>query len=362
MDDVKMKKFLLVIALLLACSAAGAEQLNYPAFMHGINYGESEVYVIGHKSPDSDTVCSAIAYANLKRKLGVNCEARVASLPVNAETRYALKYFDVPVPPVLESAAGENIILVDHNSFSQAAAGMDKANILEVIDHHNITGDVKSGAPIYYRAMPVGATSTIVWLSYIESNVEIDRQNAGLMLTAILSDTVNLTADITTELDRQAVKSLEKIAGFENAEARTKYFNTMKEELAAYSGMSEREIILSDYKEYKKSGVKFGIGVVSAMTPEKQAELTERLDTWAKDNYKSLNVDMLFITVYDRKTLTLKAASYGEGAEEVALNVFGTPKQGEKFITVPSVSRKKLIAPIEKAIDEWLNSRLKEAA
>ena len=76
---------------------------------------------------------------------------------------------------------------------------MDKANILEVIDHHNIGGDVRTGAPIYYRAMPVGCTSTIVWLSYLESGVEIDRQNAGLMLTAILSDTVNLHSQTTTE-------------------------------------------------------------------------------------------------------------------------------------------------------------------
>ncbi|MBQ8691774.1 MAG: DHH family phosphoesterase [Synergistaceae bacterium] len=309
-------------------------------------------------------MCSAIAYANLKRKLGVNCETRIASPVSQCGNALGLKYFDVPVPPVLDSAAGENIILVDHNLFSQAAAEMDKADILEVIDHHNIGGDVKTGAPIYYRAMPVGCTSTIVWLSYLESNVEIDKQNAGLMLTAILSDTVNLHSQTTTELDRQAVKSLEKIVGFADEEARTKYFRAMKEALVSYAGMTEREIITSDYKEYNKSGVKFAIGIVESLTPEKQTALAARLDKWAKDNYKTLNVNMVFILVQDLETMTYKVAAYGDGADEVALNVFGKPnavKTG-KFITVPYQSRKKLIAPIEKAIQDWLNSQLDVAA
>ena len=255
-------------------------------------------------------MCSAIAYANLKRKLGVNCETRIASPVSQCGNALGLKYFDVPVPPVLDSAAGENIILVDHNLFSQAAAEMDKADILEVIDHHNIGGDVKTGAPIYYRAMPVGCTSTIVWLSYLESNVEIDKQNAGLMLTAILSDTVNLHSQTTTELDRQAVKSLEKIVGFADEEARTKYFRAMKEALVSYAGMTEREIITSDYKEYNKSGVKFAIGIVESLTPEKQTALAARLDKWAKDNYKTLNVNMLFILVQDLETMTCKAIPF----------------------------------------------------
>ena len=356
-----MKKFILIISFLsFACSVCYAETINYPSFMKGINYGERVTYVIGHKHLDSDSVCSAIAYANLKRNLGVKCEARIAG-SINAETLYGLKYFDVPVPPVLENADGENIILVDHNLFSQSAHGMDKANILEVIDHHHIGGDVRTSAPIYFRAMPVGCTSTIIWLSYLESNVEIGRDMAGIMLTAILSDTLNLHSDTTTELDRQAVKSLEKIVGF-SPEERTKYFLAMEEELASYSGMNEQEIITSDYKEYEKSGVKFGIAAVLALTPEKREALAERLDNWAKARYDALKADMLFILVNDLETMTYSVIAYGNGAEEVSLQVFGNSKNGGKFITVPSILRKKLIAPIEKAIQDWLNGKIKEAA
>ena len=158
------------------------DKINYPAYMQGIDYGNGPIYVIGHRPPDSDSVCTAIAYANLKRKLGINAEARITSA-INAETAYALKYFDFQEPPLLDNAASKNIILVDHNSFAQAVSGMDKANILEIIDHHNFIGDVKTAAPAYYRNLPIGCTSTIVWLEYREANVPIEKGMAGMMLS-----------------------------------------------------------------------------------------------------------------------------------------------------------------------------------
>ena len=136
----------------------------------------------------------------------------------------------------------------------------------------------------------------------------------------------------------------------------------MEEEFASYSGMNEQEIIKRDYKEYEKSGVKFGISAVLALTPEKREALAERLDNWAKDNYETFNVNMLFILVNDLETMTYSVISYGQGAEEVSLQVFGNAGKGEKFITVHHIPRKRLIAPIEKAIQDWLNSQLKEAA
>lgn len=147
--------FLLGILITYApgADAAHRHNINYPAYMQGIDYGNSPVYVIGHKPPDSDSVCTVIAYANLKRKLGVNAKARIAS-PINAESAYALKYFGVKEPLLLFNAAGKNTILIDHNSFAQAAPGMDKANILEIIDHHNLIGDVKTAAPLITAICP----------------------------------------------------------------------------------------------------------------------------------------------------------------------------------------------------------------
>lgn len=109
--------------------AVHQRDINYPAYMQGIDYGTGVTYIVGHNPPDSDTVCTAIAYANLKQELGINAEARIAA-PPNSETVYALRYFGVKEPLVLENASGQNIILVDHNSFAQAVKGMESANRL----------------------------------------------------------------------------------------------------------------------------------------------------------------------------------------------------------------------------------------
>ncbi len=315
-----------------------SKKINYPAYMQGIDYGTEITYVIGHKPPDSDTICTAIAYANLKRKLGINCEARISAIP-NAETAYALNYFEVPVPEILNNAAGKNIILVDHNSFAQAIPGMKDANILEIIDHHNLIGDVKTSAPVYYRNMPVGCTSTIVWLSYLESNVAIDKPMAGMMLSAILSDTDNLQSNTTTTLDRQAVDYLKKKAEIKDCK---KYFLDMEEEFAAYKDMTEKEIFYSDYKEFESGGLKYGCATVVALTPEKRNNLKDKLDKWMKENFSNQKMDMVFLKIHDLETYTAEISAYGEGAQECAEKAFRVDADGHIYLN-PNISRKKVV-------------------
>lgn len=348
---------LLGIALLLISLVAyhstveGAvrrHEANYPAYMQGIDYGSGATYVVGHNPPDSDTVCTAIAYANLKRQLGIEAEARIAA-PPNAETAYALKYFGVKEPPLLENAAGKNIILVDHNSFAQAVKGMDKANILEIIDHHNLVGDVKTSAPIYYRNMPVGCTSTIVWLEYIEADVPIEQDIAGMMLSAILSDTDNLQSSTTTDLDKQAAYELEKKAGIKDRGA---YFLAMEEEFAAYRNMSERDIFYSDYKEFETDGMAYGCATVVALTPERRQELEKRLDAWVSKNFSTQKMDMLFLKIHDLETYAATISCYGEGAAECAAEAFGNADQNRIFLN-KNLSRKKVVRLLQPQIRKW---------
>ncbi len=170
---------------------------------------EGPTYVIGHKSPDSDTVCSAIGFAALLNKLGINAEARVAG-DINNETKYILEEAGAEVPEILYDATGYNIFLVDHSEYAQAVEGLIDANIVGVIDHHGI-GTINVGHQVLYNAKPIGATATSVWLSYMNYGVEIDPLIARILLGAILSDTANLTASTTISADEKAVKAFEDV-------------------------------------------------------------------------------------------------------------------------------------------------------
>ncbi|MBP5200675.1 MAG: DHH family phosphoesterase [Schwartzia sp.] len=350
-----------LVALLVSytsiADAGRKHDIKYPAYMQGIDYGNGPVYVIGHKPPDSDSVCTVIAYANLKRKLGINAEPGIAS-PVNAETAYALKYFGLKEPSLLENAAGKNIILIDHNSFAQAAPGMDKANILEVIDHHNLIGDVTTASPAYYRNLPIGCASTIVWLEYLEANVPIEKPMAGMMLSAILSDTDNLQSNTATDLDRQAVSDLVKKAGIKDRNA---YFLAMEEEFAAYRNMSEKDIFYSDYKEFTINGISYGCATVVALTPEKRQDLEKRLGDWVLKNFETQNMDMLFLKIHDLESYKATISCYGDGAVECAAAAF--PKtDGNKILLEKNLSRKKVVRLLQPQIEKWATAHQQKDA
>lgn len=202
---------------------------------------EGPIYVIGHKSPDSDTVCSAIAYARLLTLLGYEAEPAVTGT-VNTETAYILKEAGVEEPAVLEDAAGKNIFLVDHSDYTQAAEGMKDAHIVGILDHHGI-GGVTTGHLVVYEAKPIGATATIVWMDYMNCGVDLDKTTATLLLGAILSDTTNLTGTTVTETDRQAVDYLAGIAGIEDVNA---FYRELRVKALSYEGMSDEEILFSD--------------------------------------------------------------------------------------------------------------------
>ncbi|MCR4746015.1 MAG: DHH family phosphoesterase, partial [Lachnospiraceae bacterium] len=166
---IKLKAVIFLLIISIAGSFTGCQSNNkksglakeYEAIYKAVDYGDGDIYVIGHKSPDSDAVCSAIGYAEVLSKIGINCKARVTAKP-NPETQFALDYFKVETPEILENAAGKNIILVDHNMYSQAADGMEEANIVGIMDHHNL-GDIQTSAPIVVKELPLGCTATGIY-------------------------------------------------------------------------------------------------------------------------------------------------------------------------------------------------------
>ncbi|MDO5120328.1 MAG: DHH family phosphoesterase [Coriobacteriales bacterium] len=313
---------------------------------------DGPIYVIGHRSPDADTVCSAIAYARFLTLLGHDAQAAITE-PVNRETAFILQEAGVEVPPVLEDASGENIFLVDHSEYAQAAEGMVDAHIVGILDHHG-AGSVTTGQQLLYEAKPIGSTATIIWLDYLNYGFEIDKVTAQLLLGAVLSDTDGLTGSTTTEADRQAVSELASIAGITDVDA---LYHSIHVEKLSYEGMTGEEILFSDYKEYEASGTTFGIGLVNAIDEDSAKELAERMKEALPAGFDSKNVDLMYASVGIRENGEKidRIIPANEHSKEVFEAAFPNYDEydGTSFIFRTGLGRKTKFVP---GLTEFLNA------
>lgn len=212
-------------------------------------------YVIGHKIPDSDSVCSPIALAYLKNKLGEDTVAAVQGA-LNPETTFILEKFGVAAPQLKTSFAGESVYLVDHSDLTQSPDDLKEAKVLGIVDHHKL-GDVTTSEPLECWIRPVGCTGTIVKEMFDANGVEVPKDIAGILLCAILSDTVIFKSPTCTDMDKVAVEALAKIAGVEDVVALgIEMFNVK----SAVAGASIRDLVMRDYKDFNMGGNKIGVG------------------------------------------------------------------------------------------------------
>ncbi|MCL4406174.1 MAG: manganese-dependent inorganic pyrophosphatase [Patescibacteria group bacterium] len=295
----------------------------------------NEIYVIGHKSPDTDSVCSAIVYAGIKGYI----PARLGE--INKETAYALDFFKTPAPQILENAEEKKIVCVDHNEATQMADGWDKAEIVEIIDHHKINFDYAS--PIYFHSEPVGCTATIIAKQH-RGEVKANPSWAGLLLSAILSDTVVFKSPTTTEEDKAIAAELAAVAGIEDVIA---FGVALKTKNADIDGRSIQEIIVSDFKDFDFHGKKIGIGqievVESAGIESKADEIIAGLQSLKQNGYEAV-----FFMVTD----IMKAGTrlFFAGDEGIVEKAFGVKPENNSVYLPGVMSRKKQIVPeLEKA-------------
>lgn len=251
-------------------------------------------YIIGHKNPDTDSVCAAIALARFKNTLEGGKEfipARAGEL--NPETKFVLEKFNIPEPMLLENAEGKNLILVDHNESGQVIEGVNKAEVFEVIDHHKI-GDFQSKRPIMYHAEPIGSTCSIIADFYFYHNVDLSKEIAGILLASILSDTVILRSPTTTEKDRKFAEKLAEITGLDIES----FGLEVKKVNASIKGKTARDIIMGDFKQFSKNDFKYGIGQIEVVlfdeVLEHKSEILAELNKVKSEN--SLNLVVLMIT------------------------------------------------------------------
>ena len=314
------------------------------------------IYVTGHKSPDSDTVGCAIAYAALLQNLGYDAVPAVLG-SVNHETEYILKAAGLEVPALLEDVSGLTMVLVDHSEYTQSADGLKNANIISIIDHHG-DGSVTTGNQLIYDARPFGSAATIVWIRYRDYGIEPDRQTALVMMGAILSDTSNLQSGNTTFADREALKALSAIAGISDTDA---FYREMFKASISYEGMSDEEIFFSDYKEYESGGKKYSIGCVNAYDEETALALAERMKAVVSSTMSSTGMDMAFAQIsifHDDISVTYLVPS-DDAAAKVLESAFGDTAvfDGKFYRLEPGVSRRKTLVP---AISGVLESYPKE--
>lgn len=172
----------------------------------------SKYLVFGHKNPDTDTIASAIAMAYFLEKTGYEAEPVALGNP-NEETLFALNYFNVEQPRIIETAANETdrVALVDHNEPQQSVADIDQVQVDYVVDHHRIAG-FETAHPLYYRAEPIGCTATVLLKMFKEHDLDIPNAIAGLMLSAIISDTLLFKSPTCTSQDERAAHELAKLA------------------------------------------------------------------------------------------------------------------------------------------------------
>ena len=304
------------------------------------------ILVFGHKNPDTDTICSAIAYAELKGKLGKDVKA-VRLGEINEETKFVLDYFKVEKPELIESVSGKETMLIDHNERTQTADGFEEAKVLELVDHHRIS-NFNVDEPLYVRMEPVGCTATIILKLFKENNLIPSPTTAGLMLSAIVSDTLLFKSPTCTECDVKAGKELAEIAGVNVEE----YGLEMLKAGTALGGKSEAELINMDMKIFEVDGSKIGVAQVNTVN---EAELLERKEKLLEEinniiNKEGLKFFIFAITNILSNDSTGIVAGDGNAVIEKAFN----EKIDNNLIALKGVvSRKKqIIPPLTKAIQE----------
>lgn len=301
-------------------------------------------FAMGHKNPDTDSVVSAIVLADLQSKRGIPTEPAMQG-ELAPESVFVLERFGFDSPQIVSDVAGKDIFLVDHSDVAQAPQSLDEANLLGIVDHHKL-GDITTSQPLEMWVLPVGCSNTVLKNMYDFYHVEIPSRLAGIMLCAILSDTVLFKSVTCTDMDRKAANDLARIAGVDDVEALGMEMFKVK---SAVEGTPAKELLNRDYKDFDMSGHKVGIG---------QLEMVDlSIVESAKDDLYAA-MEQVKSDGGHHSILLLLTDIMKEGSEMLVLSddpsvvqrAFGAEVQGRSVWLDGIMSRKKQVVPeLEKA-------------
>lgn len=300
---------------------------------------ENKVLIFGHKNPDTDSICSSIAHEILNKKVG--WEAKAVRLgKINKETQYVLDYLKIEEPELIEKVEeGQEVILVDHNEFSQSAEGIEKAKIQMVTDHHKIA-NFETSEPLYYTAKPYGCTATIIYEEFKQFGFEIDKKEAILMASAIISDTLLLKSPTTTRFDKEALEELGKIAGIDINE----YGLEMLKAGTDLDEFTAKELINIDSKVFEKEETKFEIAQVNTVSIEDVLKREEELKAVINKTIDEKGLSLFIFAITDILNNNSEIIALGERTDVIKV-AFGKELENDKTFLEGVVSRKKQILP-----------------
>ena len=234
----------------------------------------------------------------------------------------------------------KKVILVDHNEKSQAVDGIDEAEIVEIIDHHRL-GNIETMGPVFFRNQPVGCTATIVYQMYEESGVKITPTIAGLLCSAIISDTLLFRSPTCTAVDEKIAKKLAKIAGIDLEQMAGEMFKAG----SSLAGKSAQEICFQDFKQFTVNDIVFGVGQINSMNKEELKEIKEVLRPHLSEVLKENSLQMIYFMLTDILDESTELLCVGNNAKEYIVDAFDLNEDTDKIVLKGVVSRKKQLIP-----------------
>lgn len=298
----------------------------------------AKTLVFGHKNPDTDTIASAIAASYLLNEMGEDTEAVAQGTP-NAETQFALDYFSVTTPRVIANADTETVVLVDHNEAAQSVDNLANVVVEGIYDHHKFA--FTNTTPLYIIAKPWGSVATILYYEFKQANVTIPSKIAGLMASAIISDTLLLKSPTTTSYDQPALEALAQIAGVTDYET---YGLALLKAGTDLSSRTDKELIDGDAKSFEMGGHQFRIGQVNTVDIDEVLSRQSGIEAaMVEEGYE----DFLFV-ITDILNSNSKAVYLGDAAAVIE-GAFDKKIQNNVIDLPGVVSRKKqVVPPLEK--------------
>lgn len=301
----------------------------------------SKELVFGHQKPDTDAIVAAKAFSYLQNEIGFDTEA-VALGEANAETKFAFDHFGEELPRVIKTAANEvkSVMLVDHNEAPQSVSDIADVEVTHVVDHHRIA-DFATAGPVWYTARPVGCTSTIILDLFTENDIEVPAKLAGLMASAIISDTLLLKSPTTTDFDVNALETLAKIAGIDA----NSYGMDLLKAGTDLDSKADLELVDGDAKTFELGGKTLRIGQVNTVDLDDVFARRDALVKTMQSEIDAKGYDIFLLLATNILNSDSKLLAVGEPKATVE-TAFGSKFAADDTMSLPGVvSRKKQVVP-----------------
>lgn len=299
----------------------------------------SKKLIFGHKNPDTDTICSSLVMENFGKENGCDVEA-VRLGNINKETKYVLDYLKIDAPRFIEKIEDwQEVILVDHNEFSQSVDNIENAKIHRVIDHHRIK-NFETAEPLYYTAEPVGCTCTILYGIYTQAGIKITEKIATLMLSAIISDTLLFKSPTCTKKDVEVAKKLAEIANINVEE----YGMNLLKAGTDMSDLTASEMINLDAKEFEFGDAKAVVAQVNTASIEETLKRKDEIKKAMQDVIKEKSLNLFMLAITDIVDSNSQVIALGDKASLVE-KAYNVKLEDDMAFLKGVVSRKKQMVP-----------------